>query len=211
MSRPYDVDVPRELGADWRRPMGMRRALAVVTMAALAAAPAALAEPAIGSRSAGDGWVVEVPVEPSDMGPIAVFVGRVRPAGEGDGGPWLQHDIVFENHGDRRVTFADTRTARLLGAPGRPVLLVSDNACGYHRVEPLVGSCLLYLDFPTVKPGRSITRTITLWKGLRGMKPLTPGTYVFRKPVRFKVGREVPAKGAGRTFRLRVVYRVDVG
>jgi hypothetical protein len=180
----------------------------LVVLLALLAPVSASAELARGSRSAGDGWIVQVSVEPTDLGPISVSVGRIRPAPPGSQA-WLQHDLVFENTGDRRVTFADTRTAALLGPSRNPVLLAGDNGCGYSRVKPLVGACLLNLDFPSVKPRRSVMRTVTLWKGLPGMKSLTPGTYVFRKSVRFRLGREIPPPGTGRAFTLRIVYRVD--
>jgi hypothetical protein len=78
----------------------MGRVLAVVTLFALAVCPSAYAEPAAGTYSAGDGWIVHVSIEPSELGPIAVSVGRMRPAPENDGHPWLQHDIVLENTGE---------------------------------------------------------------------------------------------------------------
>jgi hypothetical protein len=68
----------------------------------------------------------------------------------------------------------------------------------------------MYLDIPTVGPHRALTRTVTLWKDLRGMEPLKAGTYVFRKTLRFKAGNKPPAEGAGRTATLRLVYRVDL-
>ncbi|MGH3046711.1 MAG: hypothetical protein ACRDNC_06875 [Gaiellaceae bacterium] len=176
----------------------------------LAASPSASAELAAGGRSAGDGWTVQVSVEPSDLGRIVVSVARVRRVQERDRRVWLQHDLVFENTSDRRITFAETRTAAVLGPPGRPMLVASDQACGYYRIKPLRGACLLYLDFPTVRPHGSVSRTVTLWKGLPGMRPLAAGAYVFRKPLRFQVGREVPAKGSGRTVTIELVYRVAV-
>jgi hypothetical protein len=185
----------------------VRGALTVATVLALVACPSALAEPAAGSRSAGDGWAVHVSVEPSDLGRIVVSVGSRRVGGFGPH-IWLQHDLVFENTGDRTVTFADTRTAAVLGPAGRPMLVASDTGCGYSRVKPLLGACRLNLDFPTVRPHRSVSRTITLWRGLRGMKPLRAGTFVFRKPLRFHVGRSVPEVGTGRTVTIQLVYRV---
>jgi hypothetical protein len=41
------------------------------------------------------------------------------------------------------------------------------------------------------------------------MAPLEPGTYVFRQPLRYRVGRKPPAAGEGRRATLRIVYRVD--
>jgi hypothetical protein len=185
----------------------VRASFAVAAVLALVACPAAFSEPAAGIRSASDGWAVQVSVEPSDLGPIVVSVGSRRLDGLASH-VWLQHELVFENTGDRTVTFADTRTAAVLGPRGRPMLVASDEGCGYHRVRPLRGACRLYLDFPTVKPHRTISRTVTLWRGLRGMKPLRAGTFVFRKPMRFQVGRSVPRVGTGRSVTVKLVYKI---
>jgi hypothetical protein len=77
--------------------------------------------------------------------------------------------------------------------------LAADEGCGY-AVQPLVPVCRLDLRLLTVEPRASVAGTITLFKGLRGMKPLAPGTYVFRKEIRFQAGREFP---------FRLVYRVE--
>ena len=134
----------------------------------------------------------------------------MRRAPTNDSHAWLQHDLVFINTSDRPVTFADSRRGALLGPHGNPLLLAADQGCGYaphgRRLEL---ACLMYLDIPTVEPHSALTRTVTLWKGLRGMEPLEPGTYVFRKEVRFQVGQKPPAEGAGRTATLRIVYQVD--
>jgi hypothetical protein len=118
--------------------------------------------------------------------------------------------VLGNNEGNRPVTFADTRTARRLGPRRKPRLLVADQGCGYSPVEGRIElACLTYLDIPTIKPHRARTRTVTLWKGLRGMGQLEPGTYVFRKKVHFQVGKRPPAEGAGRTATIRIVYQVE--
>ena len=194
--------------------MDMVRALAVVTLAALAAAPAALAEPAIGSRSAGDGWIVDVSVKLSEAGPIAVSTGPLTPAPVGPARAWLRHDLVVENNGTRPVTFVRLRTATALLGPSRgPVLLAADEGCGWgnggtKRVEVV---CLAYLDVLTVEPHASVTLTVTLFRGLPGMKALPPGTYVFPKPLLFRAGRSLPPEEGGRRITIRLVYGVDVG
>jgi hypothetical protein len=189
--------------------MEVRSALALTVFLALTACPSASAELAVGSRSAGEGWVVRVSVEPSGQGPIAVSVGAIGRAPVTDAHAWLQHDLVLENRGDRPVSFADTRTGAFLGPRGRRVLLAADQGCGYGISERRIElACLLYLDLLTLEPHEAVPRTVTLWKGLRGMKPLEPGTYVFRKKLRFRVGRVPPPVGTGRTAILRIVYRV---
>jgi hypothetical protein len=156
-----------------------------------------------------DGWTVEVSFESSDLGPITVSVGPIRRVGPNDSRAWVQHDLVFANTGDRPVTFADSRTGARLPR-GHARLLAADHGCGYALHEGRIEfACLMYLDIPTVGPYSALTRTVTLWKGLRGMEPLRAGTYVFRKTLRFKAGHNPPAEGAGRTATLRLVYRVD--
>jgi hypothetical protein len=190
----------------------VRLVLVAATLLALAVCPQALGELAVGSRSASDGWTVQVSVDPAEVGPIAVSVGRIRPAPVNGSQAWLQHDLVFENNSDRSVTFADTRNGMFLGPRARGVLLAADQGCGYgiykRRIEL---ACLLYLDIPTLEPHTSLTRTLTLWKGLPGMNPLRPGTYVFRHPIRFRIGREPPADGSGQTAMLEIDYRVAAG
>jgi hypothetical protein len=181
----------------------------LAVLVALAVSPAASGEPAEGSRSARDGWSVHVSVEPSGLGPISVSVGPLRRA-TGWGRQWLEHDLVLTNTGNRRVTLADTWTVDTLGLPGRPMLLAeADGRCGYRAVRPLRGACILPLIFVEIEPGRSVTRVSTLWKGLRRMAPLELGTYVFRQPLRFRLGKYPPAAGQGRTGAIELVYRVD--
>ena len=161
-------------------------------------------------RPAQDGWIVEVSVEPTDLGPLAVSVGPARDAPANESRAWIQHDLLFTVTGDRPVTFADSRAGARLGPRGKARLLVADQGCGYGRHGRRIElACLLYLDIPTVEPNRPLTRTVTLWKELPGMKALEPGTYVFRKVLRFQVGRTPPAEDAGHKATIRIVYRED--
>jgi hypothetical protein len=121
---------------------------------------------------------------------------------------------VFENRGDRLVRFADTRTSAFIGPLGhRRRLLAADEGCGYGFQTPTspieARVCLLDLDAFAVKPHASVSRTVTLFKGLRGMEPLTAGTYVFERLIRFRVGHRIPDEGTGRTAVLRLVYEVE--
>lgn len=58
-------------------------------------------------------------------------------------------------------------------------------------------------------PRGSASQTITLFRGLRGMERLAPGTYVFQEADRFRPGREMPPPGLGRAAVLKVVYEID--
>jgi hypothetical protein len=213
----------------------MRRiAVVVVTVAGGLAAPAPMLEPArLAPEAAGrtdpcaqvtgcytaapapafDGWRIDVTIEPSAVGPIRVSVGRARRARANDARPWFRHELVLENRGPRTVTFADTRTSAIIGPPERRALLAADEGCGYALATPTSpiepGACALYLDILTLRPQRAARRTVTLFKGLRGLDRLAPGTYVFRKPIRFQAGRKPPKHGAGRTAVLRIVYELD--
>jgi hypothetical protein len=174
--------------------------------------PSARAEQGLGSAAAPapsfDGWAVQVSVEPGEVGPIEVTVGPPRAAPRSNARPWVQHDLVFHNRGDRPVTFEDTRRSLFLRRDGRPVLLVADRGCGYEkrakRVVP--GVCLLYLDNFTLRPASTGRRDVTLFKDLRGMEGLTAGTYVWDKVIRFRVGS---AEAPVRTATIRLTYTIS--
>jgi hypothetical protein len=153
-----------------------------------------------------DGWMVEVfSIAPRTVGPIALEVGPVRAAPASSARPWIQHEVQFHNEGNRPVRFEDTRTSVFLR--GR-ALLAADEGCGYERfrrkpVRP--GACRLYLDAFVVRPGLRARRTVTLFKDLRGMEPLAPGTYVWMKKIRFRIGG---ADGPVRTATIRLTYEL---
>jgi hypothetical protein len=179
---------------------------------AVSSAPPQKKLPRAFAQSVG-GWTVKVSVEVSNTSPIAVSVEPARPAPRNDAQPWVQHELVFENRGGRLVRFGDTRASRFIGPAARRRVLAADEGCGYvpqgdgTRLE--AGACALYLDAPTVEPDASISRTITLFKGLPGMEPLVPGRYVFEKVIRFRVGHELPTEGTGRTAVIRLIYEIQ--
>jgi hypothetical protein len=156
-------------------------------------------------------WSIEVTLASPGTGPITVATRGLRPAKvQVDSRPWMQHELVFRNTGDEPVTFADTRSAKLLGDP--PRLVAGDEGCGWASVTPesgVTGACLMYLDPFTVRPHTTVTRTVTLYKELRGMKPLLPGTYVFRRPIRFRNGTAMPEQGEGTSVVLKLRYVVS--
>jgi hypothetical protein len=105
------------------------------------------------------------------------------------------------------VRLGDTRRSAYLLGPARRALLGADEGCGYGLSsgsdEIDVGVCAEYLDAPTLRPGERIKRTVTVFKGLKGMKPLQAGIYVFRKRITYRVKTREE-----RTRRLWVVYRI---
>jgi hypothetical protein len=179
-----------------------------IGLALAACVPPAYARHAPEARSGSEHWTVSVSVEPTDVGPIAVSVGPARAVPENEARVWIEHDLVLENRGDRPVTFADTELSTFLG---RRALIAADEGCGYAyegRAPVEAGVCRLSLDAFVVEPHSEVRRTIALFQGLRGMEPLTSGTYVFEKPIRFQVGREIPEAGAGRAVVIRLVYEI---
>jgi hypothetical protein len=157
-------------------------------------------------------WRVRVAVRPSRLGPIGFAAKNLARTKRTNSHPWIQHDLVFRNAGDRPATFDDTRSSTLLGETGHERLLAADEGCGYALNYPgapaKAGACQAYLDVLTVKPHASAKRSITLFKGLPGMDPLVAGTYVFRRPVRFQPGARPPSAGEGRSGVLRLVYEI---
>jgi hypothetical protein len=157
-----------------------------------------------------DGWTIRVSLQPDTVGPITIEVRRLRAAPESNAQPWIQHDLVFHNRGDRPVIFEDTRRSLFLRRDGRPILLVADRGCGYEKLAKRVrpGVCLLYLDEFTIRPGATVRRDITLYKDLRGMGRLSPGTYVWHKVIGFRVGK---ADASVREATIHLTYEVSPG
>ena len=147
-----------------------------------------LAEPAEIGR-----WTVDVSLSRSRLGPLQISTGAARRAPSSTSHPWIQHRVKISNLNDeRKVHLGDTRMSRYLDGPPDRAVLGADEGCGYGFSEGqariVIGACLLYLDIPTLIPGESIRRTVTLFKGLDGMQPLESRTYAFHKKVKFSVG-----------------------
>jgi hypothetical protein len=132
---------------------------------------------------------IQVRIAPASIGPVSLSVTRLHPAKQNDAHPWVTHKIVFENRGDRLVEFDDTRHSAFVPNDAKPVLLVADEGCGYGKASPSApieaGACATYLDLMTVAPGKTATRDVTIFKGLKGMSKLKPGTYSFAKKISF--------------------------
>jgi hypothetical protein len=146
------------------------------------------------------------------MGPIVFAAGDLARANPSNAHPWIVHELVFRNTGDRPVSFADTRSSEFARGPGHRQLLVGDHGCGYALNRPgapaRAGACLANLDVLVVKPHASARRSITLYKGLPGMDQLSAGTYLFRREVRFLPGTRPPDGGEGRSGVVTIAYRI---
>jgi len=155
-------------------------------------------------------WTIRVRViAPRSSGSITFDAGLLRPVEEHS----VEHELVITNTGRRPVALADTRSSRLLGARGRREPLAADEGCGYAQngpgaaIEP--NACRSNLDAFVVPAGRTVIRTITLSWNLPGAGRLAPGTYMFRRPVRFAAGRRAPDGGRGHTAVVRLAYTVN--
>jgi hypothetical protein len=164
------------------------------------------------SARAIDGWQIKVSARPSIVSPIVLSVGPARAAPQNDAHPWVQHELILENRGNRLFQFADTDSSAFIGAPGTQRLIAADEGCGYSPqtvTSPIEARvCTLSLDVFAIKPHARVSRTITLFKGLRGMEPLTPGTYTFKRVIRFRAGRKAPAAHEGRGSVINIRYRL---
>ena len=153
-------------------------------------------------------WTVDVALNRSRIGPLQLTTGSVRRAPSSSSHPWIQHRVKITNLNERKVRLGDTRTSKYLDGPVERALLGADEGCGYGYSEGQegidVGVCALYLDSPTLGPGESLRRTITLYKGLDGMQPLEAGAYAFHKKVKFRV-----ADRPERTRRLTITYDIE--
>ena len=154
-------------------------------------------------------WTIDVRLPEPRLGPLVIGTGEVRTAPRSTAKPWVQHDLIFRNLGNRPLHFDDTRTSKLATGRGRSPLLVADEGCGYGLRRPGapidVGACALYLDEFVIRPGDSVRREITLYKGLRGLADLRSNTYTFHKFLRFRVGESSAAQG----HMVDVVYDID--
>jgi hypothetical protein len=166
-----------------------------------------------GSAAAAGGGVVRVTVSPAATGAIEITAGPVSPAPRNDARPWMRHQVVFRNTGGRSVTFAHPRRSAFLGDPRAPALLAADEGCGYekHAASVSPGACLTYLDAFTIEPGASVARTVTLFKGLAGMRAPAPGVYVFEKRLRFQTGSSPPGESTGRSVTITLTYEIGGG
>lgn len=114
-----------------------------------------------------------VSVEGRDLGPLQVTSSRLHPA-EGEG--WLVHTITLTNTGGAAVHLNDFRAGAFLG--DREVLVATEG-CGYgaSELEPVGPACQLSYRPVTIAPGDQHRFTVTLWRSLTGMNPVTAERY----------------------------------
>lgn len=159
-------------------------------------------------------WNVGVSVEPSRVQGLAVSAGPVRPAAHkaAVSHEWIEHDLVLENVGRRRLRLDGAHSPKAFIGPigHRRRLLASAGVCFYTRAGPgsgFVPGCLAVIDETDLKPGASETVTITLASGIRGMEPLVAGTYAF--DFRFRMGPAARPPGTDKEVLLRITYEIQ--
>jgi hypothetical protein len=146
-------------------------------------------------------WRIAASVEPREIGPLVFSVASLQTTRGGAGDlrpPFLRGELGFRNAGDapvalKKIDHSAFSEDELAGDQ----LLLTEGQCGYAvlraRVEP--GACTLALLPPTrIEADDSKTLPFALFKGLRGMEPLKPGTYEFTRRVSFTVGHSAEAR-----------------
>jgi hypothetical protein len=89
-------------------------------------------------------------------------------------------------------------------------LLAADPRCGYavNGDAPVqAGVCRLDARPIGVPPYGAARQTITVWRNLPGLSPLAAARYVFRKPMRFRIG-EIGAAHRAHDVQVRISYRL---
>ena len=132
-----------------------------------------------------EGWLVEVSVSPSRVGPLSVSLGELEADLDPDDPKWLSHIVTFVNVAEEVVRLEEVRASTFLRRDRDPVLLVADAGCGWvlprggKPVKP--GVCFGDLVIAHLETGESFDQAVFLNKDLPGMEQLVEGTYVFHK------------------------------
>lgn len=152
-------------------------------------ASSATEDEANGAAASWGAFSFQISTAPVAVGPITVDVQRPRRRGDGNRRR-LEVDLVFENGHGSTATFTDHyRSSAFASGGAGDQLLVADRGCGWAVLDqggPVSpGFCNAYLDGLSLKPGASGVRTLSVWRGLKGMTPLNAGHYEFVRPVKF--------------------------
>ena len=161
------------------------------------------------------GWSLSASVEPSSIGSVRISLGPVTGVPKPG---WVEHAITFSNAGDRTVLLDLDNSNPFQGSPSKRLALSGLGFCGGWFGAPRVPLppklprvCVLMLISPVkLGPGRSVTRGITLYEGLKRMLPLVSGEYEF--PLAFPAW-VVPSPGKPRyvgNIHCTLSYRVAV-
>ncbi len=119
-----------------------------------------------------------VRVEGAGLSPLMVSTSSLRSSGAGDSNGWLRHTVTLDNAGPDPVYTNDFRSTTMLGDQE---ILAATDGCGYASgddpTQPVTPACRSSYQPVTIAPGDSYAFTITLWRGLAGMNPVTARTY----------------------------------
>jgi len=141
----------------------------------------------------------------SGLGELVVSSSPLAPAANA----WLAHKLTITNGGKTTVYIDDVKVSQFLG--GREVLVGSDD-CGYASDTPgapVQPACQQPYRPTSLDPGKSTILTVTLWRGLAGMSPISGDRMVLSQPIRFRTDAAFTSPGgnAGATGEIVLTYR----
>lgn len=97
----------------------------------------------------------------------------LRPSGQG----WAEHTVTLRNTGSEPARLSDFRGGDILGDDEVAVA----HGCNYSGSREL--ACLTNIQPVTIDAGDAYEFTVTLWRDLAGMNPVTAGPHVWRLDV----------------------------
>lgn len=117
-----------------------------------------------------------VRVEAAGVPTLGITTTPLQPSDASESGGWLDHTVTMENTGPEPVYLNDFRTGTMLG--DREVAVATDG-CGYGSSgdQPVSMGCRSDYRPVTIEAGGTHTFTVTLWRELAGMNPVTAGAY----------------------------------
>lgn len=122
------------------------------------------------SSSAGAGVTVSLDGLPS----VEASTSSLRPSGQG----WVEHTVTLRNTGSEPARLSDLRGGDILGDDEVAVA----HGCNYSGSREL--ACLTNIQPVNIDAGEAYEFTVTLWRDLAGMNPVTAGPHVWRLDVR---------------------------
>jgi hypothetical protein len=130
--------------------------------------------PASAGQRATDG--PSVSVEAAGLPTVDISTSPLRESAAAESNGWLDHTITMKNAGSAPVYLNDFRSGTMLG--DQEVLAATDG-CGYGSSgnQPVSVGCRYDYRPVTIEPGGAHEFTVTLWRDLPGMNPVTAGKY----------------------------------